>query len=183
VTDARGTSLGCRIVRMAALLLGVAALGVAAALPLSGCGDGGTAAPSPSPTWTPASKLTAGPRSFDWASPTRLRGKLLPEAWTSTAPFTLPAGPVTVVGILKVPGSTAPRFTARLLPVPHPTSFAGYGLTAAGLWFLPMIRQGEGAIAGWFPYALPAGSYRLLVRETSGGGSGGSYDLNVAGVK
>ncbi len=183
MTDTRGTSLKCRIVRMAALLLGVAALGVAAALPLSSCGDGGATAPPPSPAWTPAPKLTVGPRSFDWASPAPLRGKLLPDAWTSTASFTLPAGPATVVGILKVPGSTAPRFTARLLPVPCPTSFAGYGLTGASLWYLPMIRQGEGAIAGWFPFALPAGGYRLQVRETSGGGYGGSYDLNVAGVK
>jgi hypothetical protein len=183
VTDDGGTSLRCRTVRMAALLLGVAALGVAAALPLSGCGDGGATAPPPSPTWTPAPRVTAGPQSFDWASPTRLRGKLLLDAWTSTASLTLPAGPATVVGILKVPGSTAPRFTARLQPVPQPTSFAGYGLTGASLWHLPNIRQGEGALAGWFPYVLPAGSYRLLVRETSGGGYGGSYDLNVAGVK
>ena len=103
--------------------------------------------------------------------------------WTATASFRLPDGPATLVGILSVPGSTAPRFAARLLPVPRPASFAGYSLTGAGLWSLPMIRQGEGAIAGWFPFALPAGTYRLLVRETSGGGSGGSYDLNVAGVK
>lgn len=160
----------------------VAFLAVALAMSaLSACG--GAAAPSPSPTWTPAPKVTAGPRSFDWASPTQVRGKLLPDAWTSTASFALPAGPATVVGILKVPGSTAPRFTARLLPVPHPSSFAGYSLTSASLWHLPAIRLGEGALAGWFPYALPAGSYRLLVRETSGGGSGGSYDLAVAGVK
>lgn len=182
MTDTRGTSLRCRIVRMAALLLAVAALGVAAALPLSGCGDGGAAAP-PSPAWTPAPKLTVGPRSFDWASPAQVRGKLVPGGWTSTESFTLPPGPATVVGILKAPGSTAPRFTARLLPVPHLSSFAGYRLTGASLWYLPMIRQGEGAIAGWFPFALPAGGYRLQVRETSGGGYGGSYDLNVAGVK
>ena len=121
--------------------------------------------------------------SFDWALPAQVRGKLVPGGWTSTASFTLPACPATVVGILRVPGSTAPRFTARLLPVPDASSFAGYRLSSASLWRLPMIRQGEGAITGWFPFALPAGSYRLLVRETSGGGRGGSYDLNVAGVK
>ena len=162
--------------------IGIVLLTVALAMSaLSACGGG--AAPSPSPTWTPAPKVTAGPRSFHWASPTQVRGKLLPDAWTSTASFALPAGPATVVGILKVPGSTEPGFTARLLPVPHASSFAGYGLTGASLWYLPMIRQGEGALAGWFPYALPAGSYRLLVRESSGGGSGGYYDLNVAGVR
>jgi len=161
----------------------LAILAVALAMSaLSACA-GTTTAPSPSPTWTPAPGVTAGPRSFAWASPTELRGKLLPEAWTATASFTLPEGPATVVGILKVPGSTSPRFTARLLPVPRPASFAGYRLTWASLWFLPAIMQGEGAIAGWFPFALPAGSYRLLVRETSGGGSAGSYDLNVAGIK
>ncbi len=149
---------------------------------LAACGAG-TSTPSSSPTWTPAPKLTANPSSLSWASPTELRGKLLPDGWTTTASFTLSAGPATVVGILKVPGSTTPRFTAHLVPLPPPASFAGYRLTDAGLWHLPLIRQGEGAIAGWFPYALPAGSYRLLVRETSGGGSGGSYDLNVAGVK
>jgi len=158
-------------------------LSVAAVLPLSGCGDGGATAPPPSPAWTPAPRVTAGPGSFGWASPKNLRGELLPGTWTSTASFTLPAGPATVVGVLKVPGSTAPRFTARLLPSPDPSSSAGYRLSSASLWHLPMIRQGEGAIAGWFPYALPAGSYRLLVRETSGGGSGGSYDLYVAGVE
>ena len=146
---------------------------------LAACG--GASAPSPSATWTPAPKVTTNPRSVHWATPTRLRGKLLPDTWASTASFRLPAGPATLVGILKVPGSTAPRFSARLLPMPRPASFAGYGLTGAGLWNLPMIRQGEGAIAGWFPFSLPAGTYRLLVRETSGGGSGGSYDLNVAG--
>jgi hypothetical protein len=156
----------------AAVTLLAAGLAISA---LSACGGGAT--------WTPAPKVTAGPQSFHWASPTKLRGRLLPDAWTSTAPISLPAGPATVVGILKVPGSTAPRFAARLLPVSHPSSFAGYGLASATLWFMPAIRQGEGALAGWFPYALPAGNYCLVVRETRGGGSGGSYDLNVAGVR
>jgi hypothetical protein len=81
----------------------LAILAVALAMSaLSACA-GTTTAPSPSPTWTPAPGVTAGPRSFPWASPTELRGKLLPEAWTTTASFTLPEGPATVVGVLKVP--------------------------------------------------------------------------------
>ena len=106
-------------------------LSVAAVLPLSGCGDGGATAPPPSPAWTPAPRVTAGPGSFGWASPKNLRGELLPGTWTSTASFTLPAGPATVVGVLKVPGSTAPRFTARLLPSPDPSSSAGHRLSSA----------------------------------------------------
>ena len=136
------------------------------------------------PTWTPAARVTAPARTFHWGSTTELRGKLVGGAWTPTESFTLPAGPATVVGILKVPGSTQPLFTARLLPVPGPPSFAGYSLGSGGpTWVLPSIPGGGGAIAGWFPYQLPAGGYRLLVRETRGGGSGGSYYLNVAGVK
>ena len=159
---------------------GITLLAMALAMSaLAACG--GASTPSGS-SWTPAPKVTVSPRSVHWAVPTRLRGKLLPGTWTTTASFTLPAGPATVVGILKVPGSTAPSFSARVLPVPRPASVAGYSLTGAALWNMPMIRQGEGAIAGWFPFALPAGTYRLLVRETSGDGSGGSYDLNVAGA-
>jgi hypothetical protein len=164
------------LVASTAMLL-AAALAVGA---LSACGGG---AVQQSPSWTPAPKVTAAPQSFHWASPTEVHGMLLPGAWTSTASFRLPAGPATVVGILKVPHSTAPRFTARLLPVSRSASFPGYGLSAAGLWHMPMIRKGEGAIAGWFAFTLPAGRYRLLLRETSGSGPGGSYDLYVSGVK
>jgi hypothetical protein len=168
------------VLRSSRRAIGITLLAMALAMSaLAACGGAST---SPSSSWTPAPKVTVSPRSAHWATPTRLRGKLLPGTWTTTTSFTLHAGPATVVGILKVPGSTAPRFSARLLPVPRPASFAGYSLTGAALWNLPMIRQGEGAVAGWFPFALPAGTYRLLVRQTSGGGSGGSYDLNVAGT-
>jgi hypothetical protein len=88
-----------------------------------------------------------------------------------------------VVGILKVPGSTSPRFTARLMPARHASGFVGYAAVGAGLWHLPMIGAHEGALADWFPYALPVGNYRLLIRQIAGGQGPGSYDLWVAGVK
>ena len=85
------------------------------------------------------------------------------------------------------PESSARRrraFTVRLEPVPKPASFEGYSLASANLWFLPKASQNEAAVDGWFPYALPAGRYRLVVRQTSGGGSLVSFDeLDVAGVK
>ena len=148
----------------------------------AGCG-GAAPTTSPGATWTPAPRLTASPTSFRWSQPIHLRGRLMPEAWTSTAPFLLPAGPATVVGILKLSGSTWPRFAARLVPVHHPAAFAGYVLAGAGLWHLPNITAGEGALAGWFPYALPAGSYRLMVRRVGAAQAVGTYDLWLAGVK
>jgi hypothetical protein len=127
--------------------------------------------------------LTASAASIKWAAPTGLRGALLTDTWTSSASFTLPGGPATVVGILKVPGSIAPRFTARLMPDLHAPGFAGYAAVGVALWHLPYIGVGEGALTDWFPYALPAGTYRLMLRQIGDAQSAGTYDLWVAGAK
>ena len=50
-------------------MIGIALLALALGA-LSACS--GAAAPSPSPTWTPAPKLTADPQSFNWDSPTKV---------------------------------------------------------------------------------------------------------------
>jgi hypothetical protein len=149
---------------------------------LSACS--GAVAPSPSPTWTPAPKLTADPQSFNWDSPTKLQGEQSFDGWASSDPFTLPAGPETLAGFVWVDGSRAPRVTVRLVPVPKPVSFEGYSLASAKISFLRNPPKDEAVVNGWFPYTLPAGRYRLEVRQTSGGGSLVSYDeLDVAGVK
>lgn len=168
----------CRALTVIAFL----ALASAAALGLMGCG-GGTASTSPSPPWTPAPRLTAGATSFKWANPSRLHGVLLPKAWTYTASFPLPGGPATVLGFLKVPGTTSPRFTARLMPDQHAPGFTGYAAVDVPLWNLPLMRADEGALTEWFPYELPAGDYRVMMRQVGGRQSGGTYVIWVAGVK
>ena len=162
-------------------MIGIAVLALALGA-LSACS--GAVAPSPSPTWTPAPKLTADPQSLKWDSPTKVQGLWFDDGWANSDAFKLPAGPAMVGGLVTVDGSTAPRVTVRLEPVPKPASFEGYSLASADLWFLPKASQNEAAVDGWFPYALPAGRYRLVVRQTSGGGSLVSFDeLDVAGVK
>jgi len=168
----------CRALTVIAFLT----LASAAPLGLVGCG-GGAASTSPSPSWTPALRLTASATSFKWTGPTRLRGTLLPKAWTYTSSFPLPSGPATVVGILKVPGTTWPGFTARLMPDQHAPGFAGYAAVDTSLWHMPAIGAGEAALKDWFPYALPAGSYRVMMRQVGGRQSGGTYDIRVAGVR
>jgi len=153
-----------------------------AVLAASSCGRTAASAPTGA-TWKPAPQLTAQPSSFKWANPTRVRGTLDGRSWTSTASFELPGGPATVVGVLKVPAAIAPHFSARLLPERCPAQFRGYAFVSAGLWHLPSIGAHEGALAGWFPYALPAGTYHLDVRRLDGPGTGGSYGLWVAGVR
>ena len=148
-----------------------------------GCGGRSTSI-SPRSTWAPAPKLTADAGTFKWATPTRLRGTLLADTWTYTQSFALPGGPATVVGILRVPGSTLPGFTARLMPDHHSSGFAGYAaVDLPGFWHLPVILAGEGALTDWFPYALPAGSYRLMIRQVGETQTPGTYDLWVAGVQ
>ncbi len=159
-------------------MIGIALLALALGA-LSACS--GATAPSPSPTWTPAPKLTADPQSFNWDSPTKVAGELLPDEWVPSPSFTLPAGPAMVAGFLE--GSAAARFTVRLVPVPNPASFEGYRLASAN-WFLLKASKNEAAVDGWFPYALPAGRYSLLLRQTGNGGSPVYYEeLDVAGVK
>ncbi len=145
-----------------------------------------TVAPSPNSTWTPAPRLTADPESLNWDSGTDVSGGqfLLPDALASSDPFTLPAGPAMVAGFVAVnDGSAMPPFTVQLVPVPNPASFEGYRLVSAN-WFLPEASKNEAAVNGWFPYALPAGRYSLVVRQT-GGDVPGMFDagLHVAGVK
>ncbi len=141
-------------------------------------------APSPTAAWTPAPKVTAAPQSFNWDSPTKVAGdNLLPGEWVPSPSFTLRAGPAMVDGFLEG-GSAATRFAMRLVPVPNPASFEGYRFARANLNFLRRAYGNEVAVNGWFPYALPAGRYRLEVRQTSGGGSLVWYDdLDVTGVK
>ena len=167
-------------------MTGIALLALALGA-LSACSGAIAPSPTPSPTWTPAPKLTADPQSFNWDSPKDVSGGtfLLPDALASSDPFPLPAGPARVAGILAVDvGSAVPPFTVRLVPVPTPASFEGYSLASAKLSFLPKASENEAAVNGWFPYALPAGRYSLVVRQTSGDVPS-SFDegLKVAGVK
>ena len=39
-----------------------------------------------------------------------------------------------------------------------------------------------GALIDWFPYDLPAGRYRLMIRRIGGARARGTYDLSISGV-
>ena len=39
-----------------------------------------------------------------------------------------------------------------------------------------------GALIDWFPYALPAGRYRLMIRRVGAAPARGTYDISIAGV-
>ena len=74
------------------------------------------------------------------------------------------------------------------MPDQHPAGFAGY--LASGrvvsppslVIHLPSIGFGMGALIDWFPYDLPAGRYRLMIRRIGGARARGTYDLSISGV-
>jgi hypothetical protein len=161
-----------------------AAVALLGALALAACGGGGGASTKPSPAWTPEAALSVPYSSFKWASSTRLRGPLTPKSWTYTASFTLKGGPVNVVGVMTTRGSQNAHFVVRVMPQDHGPGFTGYPCVPSGqVIYGPMLRADQSEVIDWCPFDLPAGNYRVMLKQTGGSKQGGTYDLGISQVK